>query len=114
MSSALTASAPSPLSSAAFAASAPLTASRLAQAHPPSLSGDTPIPSPPSSISGHTHVGSIHKGEDEDDLEKAERKEEEAAVLAAPAFPEGGTRAYLAVAGATIIMATTFGMSNSL
>lgn len=99
---------------AAPTVSAPLTASALSQV--PSLSGDTPVPSPPSSISGQTHVdskpSSLFEGRKISDLEKAE------AIINAPAvvpdFPEGGARAYCAVAGATIVMATTFGMSNSL
>lgn len=107
MSSALTTPAPAPLTSAAVA-------------QVPSLDGETPVPSPPSSDSGRTHVESTtsslspKKGASEDDLEKAEMKEETAARAAAPDFPDGGARAYFAVAGATIVMATTFGMSNSL
>lgn len=108
MSSALTTPAPAPLTSAAVAQI------------PSSLEGETPVPSPPSSDSGRTHVESTtsslspKKGGSEDDLEKAEMKEETAARAAAPDFPDGGARAYFAVAGATIVMATTFGMSNSL
>ncbi|GAA5874461.1 hypothetical protein JCM8547_007368 [Rhodosporidiobolus lusitaniae] len=93
-----------------------------------SLSGPTPCPSRPlsfiepdsydSDASAPTRVGSRapsfvgekkEKGEEED-VEKGEEKE---AVREEDEYPEGGLRAWLAVLGSTLVLLSTFGLSNS-
>ncbi|GAA5940769.1 hypothetical protein JCM3775_004893 [Rhodotorula graminis] len=89
------------------------------------LSGDTPCPSRPLSIlekdewDAPTRVGSPapsicgdKKGAALGDAEKA-GEEREGPSADVDEFPEGGLRAWLCVAGSTLVLLTTFGFSNS-
>ena len=95
-----------------------LTAAALEMADRVSLTGDTPVPTAPNSIDGETEVGSDdgspekkrEKLAQEEDLEQG-RKE---IVKPLPVtFPDGGAAAWCAVAGATLCLLSTFGLSNS-
>ncbi|GAA5825469.1 hypothetical protein JCM11251_007000 [Rhodosporidiobolus azoricus] len=83
-----------------------------------SLSGPTPTPSRPLSFidsEAPTRVGtptpSIKEKKDFVDEEKAASEEEK--VEEEEPYPEGGLRAWLAVAGSTMVLMVTFGFSNS-
>ncbi|GAA5906685.1 uncharacterized protein JCM6883_004555 [Sporobolomyces salmoneus] len=88
-----------------------------------SSTATTPTPSRPLSFidtceyDGPTRVGSpeLIKGEDE----KGKRRENDREGTAEPSekeeesYPEGGLRAYLALAGSTLVLTCTFSISNS-
>lgn len=103
-----------------FALSEPprLTAAALAMSDNISLSGDTPVPTAPNSIDGDTEVGSDDGSPEkkkehfaiEEDVEQARK---EVVQPLAVTFPEGGAAAWCAVAGATLCLLSTFGLSNS-
>ncbi|GAA5915069.1 hypothetical protein JCM8208_002140 [Rhodotorula glutinis] len=88
------------------------------------LSGDTPCPSRPLSIlekdewDAPTRVGSPAPSLSSDkkaalgDAEKGD-VESEGPSVDVDDFPEGGLRAWLCVAGSTLVLLTTFGFSNS-
>lgn len=80
------------------------------------LSGDTPTPTAPPSIDGDTECGSrpqspeLKKGKE--DIEAVEL----AVLDDSPVpnhYPEGGLRAYCAVAGGALLLVSTFALSNS-
>ncbi|KAK4704271.1 hypothetical protein P7C70_g1930, partial [Phenoliferia sp. Uapishka_3] len=97
-----------------FAACA-LSTSRSTSPDRLTLTGDTPIHTAPPSISGDTEFGSrppspeLKKGNCtvDEDVEKGE------APPLAKEFPEGGARAYCAVLGGTLVLFSTFALSNS-
>ncbi|KAI7968072.1 hypothetical protein EIK77_007827 [Talaromyces pinophilus] len=52
--------------------------------------------------------------DDNDDLQKSERSQAPAAAAAPPEAPEGGTKAWLAVLGASAALFTSFGWTNCI
>ncbi|GAA5847933.1 hypothetical protein JCM9279_003496 [Rhodotorula babjevae] len=115
-------STPTPSASSSRSTS-PASSSRSSSAL--TLSGDTPCPSRPLSIlekdqwDAPTRVGSPAPsvcGDDKklalDDVEKGE-EEVEGPSVDVDEFPEGGLRAWLCVAGSTLVLMVTFGFSNS-
>lgn len=112
-------SSPIPLTIASLAHFTNLSSARPLSSTP-TLSGDTPVPSPPSSI----HRG---KSDDEEtqvndsrcaspfkkDIDELDPEEDEKIVPITPLYPEGGPRAWLALLGATLVLLSTFGLSNS-
>lgn len=92
-----------------------------------SSTASTPAPSRPLSFiesceyDGPTRVGSpVHFGSEKEEKIKGEeedmeskREEEIMAKVAVEEFPEGGLRAWLALAGSTLVLTCTFSISNS-
>ncbi|KAM0749457.1 MFS general substrate transporter [Meredithblackwellia eburnea MCA 4105] len=83
------------------------------------LSGDTPVPTAPPSISGDTEVD-LEEDPSANDLKQKKFIDLESATCCTPQpeiassdFPEGGLQAYTAVAGAFLVMMSTFALSNS-
>lgn len=78
------------------------------------LSGDTPVHTAPPSIDGDTECGSRPSSPDfKKGKNDVESQVEAVLAPAPPAYPEGGLRAYCAVAGGTLVLISTFGLSNS-
>ncbi|KAI5474738.1 MFS monocarboxylate transporter [Pseudohyphozyma bogoriensis] len=97
--------------------------SQLASGSRISLSGDTPCPTPPESDiddeDAETQVGSRPasiKGKEKEDLESASAGAMVPVLVDAKGMdvaPDGGVRAWLAVAGCMLMLFSTFGLSNS-
>jgi len=111
----------SPSSASSSRSTSPASSSRSSSAL--TLSGDTPCPSRPLSIldkdewDAPTRVGSPAPSVCGDDKKPAlgdiEKGEDEGPSVVVDEFPEGGLRAWLCVAGSTLVLMVTFGFSNS-